>query len=186
MDNLTCMSCGKVFENAKQLRGHLMYEKKSLKQKQNSVASNPMVEKVKIDFKKYKELPPPIVEHLEKMWGNWLNYFEISQEFKQDFGGYALRIKVPAQFSTETETVQYPVYDNATRKQVGTKTGIVEDIRWKTLKDLPDAIKWIDAVKKNIIEKAFQKGIQLPNTNVKYEPAVKTVQDYERELAGIN
>lgn len=190
MDNFKCESCGKCFETEKQLRGHLAYEARRLKKMKESAmpasAQPATVPEVKApDFTKYKELPPPIVEHLQRTWGNWLNHFEIGQEFKQDFGGYGMYVIVPPEYSIEHETVQWPVFDNKTRTQTGFKSVVIRDIRWKTLKDLVDAKSWLDQVKEKIIRDAFSAGKQLPNMGVKLETGKKTVEDYKRELAGV-
>lgn len=137
------------------------------------------------NFGKYKELPPPVVKYLDDNWGNWLNHFEIGQKYRDDFGGYALFVRVPKDYSTEWEMVSYPIYSNETRRQTGQQKVYKEDIRWKSLRDTAEAIKWLALVKKNIITKAFQKGMYLPPTNVKYENPQKTVEDFERELANI-
>lgn len=187
MDNFKCESCGKGFETAKQLRGHLAYEARLLKRaKEKAMPAGAQPTAVKTpDFTKYKELPPPIVEHLQRTWANWLNHFEIGQEFKQDFGGYGMYVIVPPQYSVEHEIVQWPVYDNKTRTQTGFKPVEMKDIRWKSLKDLVDAKKWLDQVREKIIRDAFNAGKQLPNIGVKIEQGQKTIEDYKRELAGV-
>jgi hypothetical protein len=155
----------------------------------NSCYATPIVGEAQstevLDFKKYQELPPPIIKYLEENWGNWLKHFEIGQKYREDFGGYAVYVKVPRAFSTEWEKRTYQVYDNETRKMTGQKEVIAEDIRWRSMKDMHEAVSWLALVKKNLITKAFQKGMQLPSTNVKYESPQKTVEDFERELAGV-
>lgn len=138
---------------------------------------------------KYLELPPPVIEHLKQTFGSWLNYFEIGQEYKQDFGGYGMYIKVPKEFSTEWKSEMRVVYDNVTRSVKRDDEGkdvmvtvITPDVRWKSLKDIADTNKWISLVKEHIIKNAYNKGIQLPNTNAPLDETRKTLDDYKASL----
>ena len=130
----------------------------------------------------YKQLPPPIVTALEQIFGDWLKHFDVWQEWKRDFGGYGLFIRVPRQYSTEWHEEQVPIYDNATRTQTGLKTIVKEDIRCKSLRDFADAINWLKKVKEHIITKAYSKGIQLPNTNSPLDETRQTLEDYTKAL----
>lgn len=191
MDNFKCESCGKGFETAKQLRGHLAYEAltlKRMKEQAMPVGAEPAtVKKVEsYDFTKYKRLPPPIVDHLQKTWGNWLNHFEIGHEFKNDLeSGSGIYIIVPREYSVEWETVQEPVYDNKTRTQVGVKNIERKDIRWRSMKDLAVVKTWLDGVKEKIITDAFKAGKQLPNIGIRIEGDRRNIEDYKRELMGV-
>ena len=136
------------------------------------------------NFKKYLELPQPLREHLENVFGNWLNYIEVGQEWRNDFGGYGLYIKVPKEYSTEWEEVTTPVYDNTTRKAVGEKKVIVPDVRWKPIKDIMEVKSWIDLVKGHIMTHAYKKGIRLPNTNTGIDMTKATLDQYQTAIAG--
>jgi len=187
-----CSICGKEFKNKAGVSLHTLRSHPAPKQPEPEVKQfTPMDQtahtpepKPEYDINKYKQLPVSIIDHLKITFGNWLNYFEIGQEWKEDFGGYGLYIKVPRQFSTEWKEVEAPRYDNATMKMVGTDKKAIEDIRWKPLKDMADAKKWIDLVKKHIIDHAFQKGLQLPSTNVGYDEHKLTKDQYESLIAG--
>jgi len=139
------------------------------------------------NYTKYKELPPPVVEHLEKTFGAWLNYMEVGMEWKKAFGGYAMYIKVPKEFSTEWRTQKIARYDNKTMRQAKDEEGnpvMVEvttpDIRWKSLRDHAEAISWINLVKENILKKAYSAGLQLPNTNTKLDDTKQTLEEYKK------
>lgn len=168
-----CIECGKVCKNAIGLSGHsrshLSAKVKSggvLREKAEGPRVNrPLAARAEqYSFVKYMELPPPIVEHLKVSFGNWLNYLEVGQKWRSDFGGYALYIRVPEQYSTEWKRIDTPVYDNATKRIAETKKEIIPDERWCSLIDIPKAIKWIELVKQNIISKAVQSGMNLPST----------------------
>jgi hypothetical protein len=138
---------------------------------------------------RYKELPPPIVKHLEQVFGDWLNHFDVWMEYKKDFGGYGIYIKVPERFSTEWHREKRVQYDNITRKPiVGTdgkqvvKEVVFEDIRSKNLRDIEEAKKWINLVKEHIITHAYQKGIHLPSTNAKLDETKATLDEYTKAL----
>ena len=165
--------CGKEFETENQLRGHKLHCKPQ-----------------KTDYKAYKKLPKPIVEHLENTWGNWLNYFEVGQtEWKKDYGGYAIYIKVPERFSTGWYREKRVEYDNVTRAPKVDEEGnqvskiiVHEDVRVKPLTVPVDEVKtWIDQVKKHIIDKAHQKGLKLPNTQTEYYEELNR-EEYEKAL----
>lgn len=145
-------------------------------------------EEVKTELK-YKQLPPPIVAHLELTFGDWLNHFDIGQEYKQDFGGYGIYIVVPERFSTAWVREKRVKYDNRTRKEMVDEKGntVMQDIvhpdtRWKNLKDIDDVKKWINLVKENIINTAYQKGIQLPSTMAKLDETKQTRDEYVKSL----
>lgn len=191
-----CNTCGKEFAKSRALRMHLMHESMRLQKKTEQLAQSiapapqPIVSMpppvIPPNYSDYKRLPPPIVAHLEKSWGNWLNYFEVKMvDWMQDFGGAGIEIKVPRAFSTEWREVMAPQYDNKTRTRTGEIKVVEEDIRTCPLKDIVEAIKWLDKVKEHVVTHAFQKGLQLPTTGLKYEGPNKTLDDYKRELAGI-
>jgi len=143
----------------------------------------------KPNYHKYRELPPPIKEHLERTFGAWLDHMEIGQEWKKDFGGYAIYIKVPEKFSTEWKRSKQTQYDNAIRGVKVDKEGkpvmkdiLVEDIRWKSLVNLAETIKWLNLVKENIINKAYSAGIQLPNTATALDETKQTAEAYKQSI----
>ena len=202
---MTKCECGKEFKNDQALRGHKMTCKagkvdkvKELEdrlkalEKENSdlkkvEKEQPKELKEKVNYFQYKELPPPIVDHLEKNFGNWLNFMEIGQEWKEDFGGYGLFIKVPQEFSTEWKTEQRTKYSNKTRKPMLDKDGntkterfVIPDVRWKSLNDLSKAVQWLILVKEHIIKNAYKKGLSLPNTNTQLEKTTQTLEDYKK------
>jgi hypothetical protein len=200
MPEYKCESCGKTFAKAAQLRGHLMGEKRRnqrLQAKVDSVQAEQIkVKNVKLperpvskikpyDFTRYTSLPAEIQDFLKKTWGNWLNHFEIGMEDKKDFGGFAVYVRVPKEYSTEWKTVKYMKYDNATRRATGDYDVEVEDIRWCSLKDRQTAMQWIEKVKEHIINNAFPKGVQLPTMNVQIAKQNQTLEDYKKSLIGI-
>ena len=136
------------------------------------------------DFTKWKELPPPIKDHLTKTWGNWLNHIEVFQEWRNDFGGYALMIRVPKPYSTFWEEVEYDIYNNDTRKRTGSKKVWKEDVRTVSMVAIPKTIRWLDLAKDNIIKNAQQKGIWLPNMNVGVGNNQVSFEEYKKQLAG--
>src|SRR3990167_352915 len=175
---LTCELCQKTFKNPLGLSGHMRSHRKK---EQVEVRELPKMESKK-DFTLYKQLPPPVVKHLEQTFGNWLNYMEVGQEYREDFGGYALYIKVPKEFSTEWKKATYDIYDNTTRTRIGTKEVEIADERWVTLKDTTEAIKYINKVKEHIITNAYRKGIRLPNTATGIDETKQTFEDYKQAL----
>lgn len=147
-----------------------------------SLTGNDLPKPKEYDTEKYKQLPPPIVEHLEKTFGNWLEYFEIGQEWKEDFGGYGLYIKVPREFSTEWREEMVQKFDNKRRAPMLDEKGntvrvktVKKDIRWRSMAvGVPEVNKWVEQVKRNIIDKAYSKGLVLPTTGVEmggYRPS---------------
>lgn len=142
------------------------------------------VETVKVSMG-YKTLPPPVVEALERTYGNWLTQLDIGQAWRKDFGGYAIYIKVPKHMSTEWKTVTTLIYDNATKKVTGERKDEIPDDRWCSLKDIPEALKWLDKVKSHIMVNAYRRGITLPSTNTGIDQTRQTLQEYEKSLAGI-
>lgn len=139
---------------------------------------------VKADFTKYKMLPPPVVQHLERTWGDWVNHFEIGHEYREDFGGYMMWVKVPKQYSTEWKEIKTIKYDNATHKPIGEFIEVVPDVRHKSLKEISKAVQWLDLVKQHLIDHAYRKGIRLPATNTGVDSAKFTKEQYESALAG--
>ncbi len=196
----TCSTCGKVCKNALGLSGHQRSHgaKKSLevlKEAQPATAAAVEVqtaqeikkeEPKKAEYRHdlYRQLPQPIVEHLEMTFGNWLNYFEIGQEWKEDFGGYGMYIKVPREYSTEWKEFTTIVHDNATRKAIGEKKEILPDVRWKPIKEVAEVKGWIDLVKQHIMNNAHQKGIRLPNTNTGIDETKATFDQYQASIQG--
>lgn len=137
-------------------------------------------------YQQYKQLPPPIVEHLEKTFKDWLNYIEIKRVWRDDYGGDAICILVPQRFSTEFKKIRTPKYDNETMRIVDEKEVDIEDIRWKSLKNIDEAKKWIDLVKGNLIKNAYRAGIQLPSTNAGMHDTAKSLEEYEKTVAGLS
>ncbi len=193
MDNLIkCEKCGKEGIKAKGLGVH----QRSCSKSAEKVATAPVMPKARViqtpeapkaivyDNTKYLQLPAPLIEHLKMVFGAWLEFFEIGQEWREDFGGHAIYIKVPQQFSTEWKTVEAPQYDNSTLRMVGTKKETMQDIRWKSLRDVSEAKRWLDLVKRHIIDHAYQKGIRLPSTNTGYDETRMTKEQYESAIAG--
>jgi hypothetical protein len=109
---------------------------------------------------------------------------EVGQEWRDDFGGYGLYIKVPREYSTEWQEVSTAIYDNTTRKATGEKTIITPDVRWKPIKDIAEVKAWIDLVKGHIITNAYKRGIRLPNTNTGIDMTKATLEQYETAVAG--
>ena len=150
------------------------------------------VPQLDMNFKSYKQLDPPIVKYLEENWSNWLNYFEIGQEYKKGYSGRGIYIKVPKDFSTEWKEEERIVYDNRTRRPKVDEKGhtmkkivITEDIRWCSLM-IPqsDVIQWIGKVYTHIITNARKKGLSLPGTGVPFvkSPQAMTNEEYEQSL----
>lgn len=187
MDNLIkCEECGKEFKNKLGLAGHKRsHDKEPTEGPAAPVRKIEKVEVINFNTTKYTELPPVIIDHLKIVFGNWLNHFEVGQQWRNDYGGYGMYIKVPEQFSTEWKKVQAPIYDNLTMRLVGQKTEIIQDIRWKPLKDMADVVKWIDQVKHNLIDNAYRKGIRLPSTNTGLDETRLTRDQYESAIAGV-
>lgn len=160
--------------------------------KTESVKAPPIVapedikpEDYKYDFSKWKELPPPVQKHLERTWGDWINHIEVSQEWRDDFGGYALTIRVPKQYSTEWEQVEYLSYDNATRRSNGSRKIWKEDVRRCSLRDLARSVQWIDLVKNFLLVKAYSQGIRMPNANTGSTDIRQSFDEYKKQIAGI-
>lgn len=211
MEPIKCATCSKEFKSQKALKLHQRFEALEAFEKGQSLSPTTTVTTTNIpvvvsqglpqtgmahviappvvkpvDYKAYKQLPPPIVTHLEKTWGGWLDHIEIGQiSWRKDFGGPGIFIKVPAAFSTEIKEVTVTKYDNATRKQLSETKAIQEDIRCCPLKEINEALKWIDKVKEHIVVNAFKKGLQLPTTGLRYESPTKSLEEYKRELAGV-
>ena len=182
-----CEKCQKEFKNKVGLIGHMRSHAKDAAKPAavETITAAPVAEKPKTDFTKYKALPPPIVEHLEKTFGNWLNYFDIGQVYKQDFGGYGIYITVPKQFSTEWTTATVTIYDNDNRTKLREETVDVPDTRWKSLVDLAKAKAWINLVKNNVITNAYRKGLRLPSTNTGLDETKQTMEEYQKSIEGI-
>ena len=180
-----CESCGKECKNKRGLQMHQKtHQQVSVAAVPTKVISTPAPHVEQYNTEKYKELPQPIIDHLKITFGNWLNYFEIGQEWKEDFGGYGIYIKVPEHFSAGWQRVDAPVYDDAQMKMVAMKKLVVPDIRWKPLRDMADAKGWINLVKKHVIDTAYQKGIRLPSTNTGLDETRQTKEQYEAAIAG--
>ena len=133
------------------------------------------------DTKAYKKLPSPIVRHLELTFGNWLNYFEIGQEWREDYGGYGIYIKIPRKYSTEWRDDTSPAYDNATRKITGYQKTAIQDIRSMPMKDLPNVMKWLGIVRTNIIQNAINKGLRLPSTDIGTDVNPLSIQEKQEK-----
>ncbi len=152
--------------------------------------TEPVKESGEIDFTLYKQLPPPIVKYLEETWGNWLNHFPISRrEWSKDYDDYGIVVEVPERFSVEWHREKRQVYDNNTRRPKVDENGrpvtvmvVTKDVRLISLKVGTDKAKgWLDKVKNHIINKAFQKGIKLPNTQTEYQSDISR-DEYIRKL----
>ena len=142
-----------------------------------------------VNYQLYKQLPPPLVDHLELTFGAWLREFEVGQVYRQDFGGMALYIKVPEKYSTEWRREQRLKYDNRTRRPAIDASGqeivlniVTPDVRWKGVMPIEDCKKWISLVKEKIITDAYNKGLQLPNTQTPIEETRKTMEDYRKAV----
>lgn len=139
---------------------------------------------------KFDALPPPIKEHLIKTFGNWLNYFEVGQEWVKGYGGYGMYIKVPREFSTEWVEENVMQYDNAAMAPATdehgnriTKKIVRPDIRMCPLNNMTRTIGWINQVKQHILNKAADKGLILPSTQTEYQPEKKpTREEYAKSL----
>ena len=188
-----CTKCQKELKNKVGLIGHMRSHAKDEPAApvaapqipvEAPVARTLAPEVVKTDFTKYKLLPPPIVEHLEKTYGNWLNLFDIGQVYKEDFGGYGIYITVPKQFSTEWKEGTVVLYGEGEdfKKKLGEKKVEIPDTRWKSLVDLSKAKKWLDLVKNNIITSAYRKGIPLPSTNTGLDETKQTFDEYKKAI----
>jgi len=141
------------------------------------------------DTDKLDNVPPPVMDHLKKTFGEWLSVFDVGVEWKKDYGGYGLYIKVPKEYSTEHREERVAVWDNSGQKQKVDENGelvwkkiVTEDVRWKPLKDVNEVIQWIDLVKEHIIKKAFQKGIMLPSTNAPLDQGEKSLDVYKQQI----
>lgn len=179
-----CQKCQKEFKSQRGLISHNQFCKGAIVEEASPdtpVADVPE-EPVGLDTQKWKQLPPPIREHLEKSWGNWLNHFEIGAEWKECFGGMGIYVHVPKDFSVEYKVLQTPVYDNATRTMARMVPIEHKDIRWKSLNNIDEAKKWLDLVKKKIIDDAYAGGIRLPNTKTIMEETAQTREDYMNSL----
>lgn len=128
-------------------------------------------EEISYDTTKYKELPQPLVEYLEREYGKWLEFLEIGQRWRNDYGGYGVFVRVPKEYSTEYKEERVMVYDNRTRTAARdsdgneiTSTHVMEDIRWFNLARGPEEAKdWLGRVKQYILSKGQQKGIRIPS-----------------------
>jgi hypothetical protein len=164
---VNCENCGKQFATVPQLRGHNM--RCRAPQMVNPQEQAKPVEPVT----KYRELPKPVVEFLEREIPNWLNEFGIGQEWREDFGGYAIYVDVPKEYSTEYREETRIVWDNRTRKAKIDEEGneitervVFPDVRWHSLKDVNVAIKWLERVIANITSAAMRKGLRLPTARI--------------------
>jgi hypothetical protein len=188
-----CKNCGKGFEKETQLRGHLIHCNKK------EAAKKEPAEKIKVkevkkeetyEFDKYMELPPPVIEWLRINFGNWLNHFEVGRsEWRRDFGGYALYIKIPEEYSTEWKKEVREQYDNRLRRPATDEKGnpkrfehVVPDIRYVSLQmELPKTIDMLERIKDHIISNAHKKGIRLPSIGGEVTND-KTLEDYKKSL----
>jgi hypothetical protein len=146
------------------------------------------IEGYRID--KWQELPPPVVEWLKINFGNWLNHFEVGRtEYKKDFGGYGVYIKIPEQYSTEWFHEQREQYDNKTRRPAVDEQGnpirfdfVTKDIRVCSLQmEMPKVIQWLERVKEHVITHAHAKGIKLPSIGEEVA-STKSLEDYKKSL----
>ena len=153
-----------------------------------SVASEVTPEvKINADF---DTLPLKVKEYLLQNWGNWLNYFEVGFQERDDFvGGRGFYVKVPKEFSQEYKEEKYLVYDNATRKVKVDENGkevskivATPDVRWKAMNDIPELISWLGIVKEKILTDCFRAGVTPPNTNTAYEDNKKTLDDFKKSV----
>lgn len=123
------------------------------------------------DPSRYKELPPPLVDYLEREYGKWLEFLEVGWKWRNDYGNNGLFVKVPKEYSTEYKEEKIVVYDNRTRMpardQDGNeimKTHVMEDLRWFNMARGPEEAKiWLESVKQYILTKSQQKGIRIPS-----------------------
>ena len=144
----------------------------------------------KIDYTLYRQLPPPIKEHLEREFGNWLNHFQVWKEWRQDAGGDMLFIKIPPQFSTEYKETLVDKMSNRTRRPEVNKEGdvvkqkrITEDIRCRSLMiPIDKVIQWLDLVKAKIIRNAASKALKLPSLGVPMQTGRMNLEEYEKSL----
>ena len=178
---LKCATCGKECKGEFGLKIHAKTHSEAPTRTLEVLEVKPVAPTY--NFSKYKELPPPIIQHLELTFGNWLKYMEVGQEWREDFGGYALYIKVPKEYSTEWKKTTVDTYDNTTFKRKEAKETEQPDIRWKSLLDLSEARSWINLVKDNLIKAAYRKGIRLPNTGTGADETRQTLSDYQKSIA---
>lgn len=126
-------------------------------------------------------LPPPIEAYAKIVFGEWLDHIKVENIWKEDCGGYAINIKVPQHMSTQYKKIpKYPIKRDedgeldADGKLDYTKPEYIDipDERTFALngRTMEDVKQWLDLVKKNILENAQKKGIQLPNI-VQYNSA---------------
>lgn len=189
---VTCERCGKTFEKETQLRGHKMRCKDLAPippQAQPNVEQK-VEEPKKYRTDKYLELPPPVIDWLKINFGNWLNYFEVGRtEWKKDFGGYALYVKVPEEYSTEWKRETRERYDNVKRRPATDEKGnplryefVTPDIRYVSLQlELPRVLNMLERIKKHIIDNAHGRGIRLPMIGEEVQNT-KTLEDYKKSL----
>lgn len=166
----------------------LLNEKKKFHEEKEKLVSQVVAAKNKSarkdPFNTYKDLPPTIIDHLKLHFGDWLNFFPIKQEYREDFGGPAICITVPDKFSTYAKEVPWTQWSNETKKPTGAVKVHLKDERWCSLRDPAEAKKWILKVKDNIITQAHAHGLRLPSTNTGYDKTLETREEYERSLAG--
>lgn len=194
-----CKNCKKEFEKETQLRGHMIHcNKKKAKEavdKESIGEPEPVKEEKKAkeemyEYDKYMELPPPVIEWLRINFGNWLNHFEVGRTgWRRDFGGYALYIKIPKEYSTEWKKETREKYDNIRRRPATDEKGnpkrfehVTPDIRYVSLQmQLPKVIDMLERIKNHIISNAHKKGVQLPGIGGEVRND-KTLEDYKKSL----
>ena len=66
----------------------------------------------------------------------------------------------------------------------GSINKVLEDIRWKPIKDVNEVKTWLDRVKHHIITEAYRAGIRLPSTNTGIDETQQTYEDYTKAVAG--
>ncbi len=182
-----CTKCGKECKNHIGRIAHERYCKVSEQVAQPVVQSEQPVRNIvepvfQYNTSKYKELPKNLIDFLERTYGNWLNYFEIGQMWREDYGGYGVYVKIPKQFSTEWQEIQSPIYDNDIRKLIGQKKVVIEDLRSMPMKDIPSVTGWLERIKKSVIESAYRKGFRLPNTATGIDETRQTLEVYEKAI----
>lgn len=200
-----CKKCLAEFGEENKFRGHRMRCKAVPSQPEAKVEAKrelPKVEEkpkeeVKVEVKKdeyfydrWHELPPPVVDWLKINFGGWLNHFEVGRtEYRSDFGGYGVYIKIPKEYSTEWRTEIREEYDNVRRKPKTDEKGnpirfefITKDVRYVSLQlEMPRVLKMLERIKEHIITNAHRKGIRLPAIGDVIN-STKNLEDYKQSL----
>lgn len=197
----TCKKCLVEFEEEGKFRGHRMRckvvpsqpeVKRELPEVKEEVKEEPKEVKKEDEYfyDRWHDLPPPVIDWLKINFGGWLNHFEVGKtEYRKDFGGYGIYVKVPKEYSTEWKTEIREKYDNIRRKPATDKLGnplrfefVTKDVRYVSLQlEMPRVLNMLGRIKEHIIRNAHSKGIRLPSIGDVIN-STKSLEDYKKSL----